>query len=171
MKYLFADTKQTMLWRQEYQCSVLGILSYVLHIQLEMLTRRLDMWIWSSAKVQNGNMNMEIIRKVVFKSKTLDKVIKGANVDFLLNLYILVIRNLDTFHSPLFWSVYVALVPEQNQLISDSFIWMQVPACDTKGHASLPASLHFPSLSGFIAQQEFWPWNPWHEWLTLSRGN
>lgn len=86
-----------MLWRQEYQCSVLGILSYVLHIQLEMLTRRLDMWIWSSAKVQNGNMNMEIIRKVVFKSKTLDKVIKGANVDFLLNLYILVIRNLDDY--------------------------------------------------------------------------
>ena len=40
---------------------------------------------------------MEIIRKVVFKSKTLDKVIKGANVDFLLNLYILVIRNLDDY--------------------------------------------------------------------------
>lgn len=48
-------------------------------------------------KVQNGNMNMEIIRKVVFKSKTLDKVIKGANVDFHLNLYILVIRNLDDY--------------------------------------------------------------------------
>lgn len=40
---------------------------------------------------------MEIIRKVVFKSKTLDKVIKGAMGDFHLNLYILVIRNLDDY--------------------------------------------------------------------------
>lgn len=40
---------------------------------------------------------MEIIRKMVFKSKILDKVIKGVNVDFHLNLYILVISNLDYY--------------------------------------------------------------------------
>lgn len=34
---------------------------------------------------------------MVFKSKILDKVIKGVNVDFHLNLYILVIRNLDYY--------------------------------------------------------------------------
>ena len=40
---------------------------------------------------------MEIIRKMAFKSKILDKVIKGVNVDFDLNLYILVIRNLEYY--------------------------------------------------------------------------
>ena len=42
-------------------------------------------------------MNMEIIRKMAFKSKILDKVIKGVNVDFHLNLYVLVIRNLEYY--------------------------------------------------------------------------
>ena len=34
---------------------------------------------------------------MAFKSKILDKVIKGVNVDFHLNLYILVIRNLEYY--------------------------------------------------------------------------